>query len=1345
MTEVSGAHLVAIVGVACRFPGSRDPAELWDALLARRDLIGPVPAERLEIAPWAREGGFLAKIDRFDASFFGLSRREAERMDPQQRIALEVAWEAFEDAGLALDRIDAARAGVFAALSHDDHAHASGSPVDRHRYSCTGTALHAAAGRLSNLLGLAGPSIAVDAAHASSLVAVHLARQSLLLGDCDVALVCAGNLVLSPAPSTAQSQGATPPDERCRAFDAAASGIVRSDGVGALVLRPLAAALAAGDRIHAVIRSTAINHGGAGPRFTHAEARQAVLHAAYQRAGIDPLHVQYIEADGTGNAADDAAELHAIDAVLCRGRGPDRPLHVGSIKTNLGHTATAAGMAGLIKTVLALQHRTIPANLHFTTPSPRIAWDRIPVVVPTEAVRWPDTGGSPARAGVSSAGSTGTNAHVVLEELMASRGDDGRAAAIDGRPYLFVASARSDEALDELVTDYRGVLARPGHDLQLRDLCHAAGTRRSHGSARLAVVARSIDDLAAQLEGLAAGEPSTTAVRGRTAARPGKLAFAFAGMGSQWLGMARVLIANEPVFRAALELCDDALRVPLGWSVIEHLFATPEVSRLDDIDIAQPAIFSVQVALVTLLGSWGIVPDGVIGHSQGELAAAHVAGALSLHDAARIVSARSHGLTHPSVRGAMAIIGLPVRAVEELIAPWRSRVWVSIHESPESTAISGEPAAVDAAVAASLAREVFARRIRMPVAGHCEMFDSVRESMVDPISDIRPHPAHIHLQSTVDLDLDAHAGGAVMGPLHWWNNVRRPVLFAEAMHKMISDGFDTFLEISPHSVLCHAMLQCAKHAGVSIMALPTTRRNADERTVLLSALGALYTRGREIDWTAVCDGKAGFVPLPHNPWQRERYWFMPSTATDAAASVARGDHPMLERHIELHDTGHHVWESSLDIRTLPMLADHRVAGAAVLSGTSYVEIVLAAARTACEELWPVLHDIVFEHAQVLPDDAGQVVQVSTSDTTDGAVVRLHARYGAGDAVSWSRLAVARATHGGAVPAGSRMVPESVAAIRARCDEPVTPAAHYEQMAAGAVVYGPTFQGVRQLVRRDGEALGLIGWPVALAGDRERFLLHPALLDACWQVVVAAVPRALDATRIYVPLGIRRLRVIADGPVAFDAGPFQCHARVALDGSPGEALSATLVVLRSDDSVLVEIDELRLQPLEGARSEVEAAAADAHHVGNGASGDPRGSNGHWRLAADLLAAADSERQPRIEALLTYHLAQVLGRPAAGIQIDAGLNHIGLDSLRALEFRNRIRADLDVAPSLARLVMSDVSLRALARDIVDQLATRPRARPHGPAASPAHGPGAELGTDELSEEQILALLQELDGGG
>jgi acyl transferase domain-containing protein len=933
---------------------------------------------------------------------------------------------------------------------------------------------------------------------------------------------------------------------------------------------------------------------------------------------------------------------------------------------------------------------------------------------------------------------------------------NGSRSAPEERPYLFVASAQSSEALLDLVTAYRTMLARPAPGLRLRDLCYSASARHRDGNERLGVVARSLEDLAAQLDSVAAGEASTTVARGQAHARArGKLAFVFSGQGSQWLGMACQLFAHEPVFRAALERCDEEVRALLSWSVIEQLFATPAASRLDDIDVVQPAIFAFQVALAALWRSWGIAPDVVVGHSVGELAAAHVAGALSLPDAARIVCARSRVSTHPCARGAMAVIGLPAGEVEALIAPSRDRVWVSIHESPESTVISGDSQTVESIVAEVLAREVFGRRVKAPVAGHCAMWDPLREPLLDLIATIRPRAASVRLQSTVDLELDARADdGAAMGPAYWWPNLRQPVLFAQAMRKLLADGVDTFLEISPHPILCHAMSQCAKHADAPTAALASTRRNEDERTLLLSSLAALYVQDREIDWPAVCDGTPPAVTLPDIPWQRERFRSASASAEEIARSAARSDHPMLGRHIELQGAGgHHVWESSLDPHTLPMLAEHRVAGTAVLPAAAYLEMALAAARAIFREPWPVQEDVVFEQALVLPADSSRSIQLSASEVGDGAVLRFHARRDGGtDAgAEWSRLAVVRAVRTGTADPIARVSPESLTAIRGRCQEVVPPARHYQQLEARAMVYGPSFQGVCELVRCDGEALGLITWPAPNAHERERFLLHPAILDACLQVSFAALPHGSGPAGIYAPVGVRRLRVFAESQVAFDAGPFHCHARLAPGPSPDGTLSAALLVFRTDGTVVAEIGELRLQPLEGPRSGRGSGAAfqgklTADPIGQpGDPRDPSAGGGQQPVLAELLAAEAGERAPRLEALLAQYLARVLGRQAARIRPDVGLNQLGLDSLMALEFRNRIRADLDVAPPLARLVVSDVNLRVLAREILDQLATKTRGSPQIAEGARAAHPGTDLGTDDLTDDQIRELLREFDGDG
>jgi acyl transferase domain-containing protein len=907
--------------------------------------------------------------------------------------------------------------------------------------------------------------------------------------------------------------------------------------------------------------------------------------------------------------------------------------------------------------------------------------------------------------------------------------DHGARPDPEDRPYLFAISAHSGEALGELVTAYRTMLAHPTPGLRLRDLCYAACTRSAHGHVRLGVVARSLEELAAQLDGVAAGEASKAVAQGHVRARR-KLAFVFSGQGSQWLGMGRELFAHEPIFRAALERCDEEVRALMSWSVIEHMF-TAEGSRLDEVDVVQAALFAFQVALAALWRSWGIVPDVVVGHSVGELAAAHIAGVLSLADAVRIICARSRVSLHPCVRGAMAVIGLPAHEVEAILACARGRVWIAIHESPESMVISGESEAIERIVAEVLARDVFARRVKAPVAVHTPLWDPLREALLDLIATIRPQAAAVRIQSTIDLELDAQApGGAAMGPGYWWLNLRRPVLFAQAMRKLITEGVETFLEISSHPVLCHVMVQCAKPAGASIAALASTRRNEAERTLLLSSLAALYVQGHDVDWPAVCDGTAPHVMLPSLAPSAERM----------EAGHDPGEHPMIGRHIELQGAGgQHVWESSLDARRLAMLADHRVAGTAVLPGAAYLEIALATARTIFGETWPVIEDITFEHVLALPADASAPIQVSASEDGDGAVLRVHARrVGGVDAGTWSRLAVARVTRGTTVPV-AKVSSEALAAIRARCDEVVAPAAHYQQLAARALAYGPSFQGVHELVRRDGEALGLIAWPAAIADQRAHFLLHPALLDACLQVSFAALPAGT-----YVTVGVRRLRVVAAAAVAFDAGPFYCHARLAPSNSPSASRSVTLVVFRADGSVITEIGELRLRPLELPDAGYDADPPDARVDAIGAPRAIHAGDELHPVLAELLAAESVDREPRLEALLAKYLVRVLGRPSAQIQPDVGLHQLGLDSLMAIEFRNRIRADLDVAPPLARLVVSDVSLRVLARDILDQIATKAQQRPSRIAESAgAVGRGMELGIDELSDEHIRVLLRELDG--
>jgi myxalamid-type polyketide synthase MxaE and MxaD len=879
---------IAIVGIGCRLPGAANVRDFWSLLLEKREAIREVPPDRFNLDAlyhptpatpgrvMSRWGGFLENIDRFDAQFFGVSPREADRLDPQQRLLLEVTAEALDDAGLRGGR-DGSRTGVFVGMWLNDYeSRLFRDPRAIDFYMTTGSGRYSASGRLSYVFGFEGPSLTIDCACSSSLAAVHLACRSLWSGETDAAIAGGANVILEPHITIAYSQSRMmAPDGHCKFGDAAADGYVRSEGAAVVVLKPLADALAAGDPIYALIRGSAVNNDGKSSGFLATPGRagqETMLRRAYADAGVDPASVQYIEAHGTGTRAGDPVEIGALGEVLGAGRPAGQACRVGSVKSNIGHTEGAAGVTGLIKVALAMKHGVIPASLHCHEPNPAIPWDRIGIAVQREAGPWRDD--VPAVAGVSSFGIAGTNAHVVLEQyhdvapVPAPDGPDGAC--------LIPLSAQSPSALVELARSWQELLEHESPALP--DLAFTAAVRRTHYDYRAPVVAGSRAELAAQLDLLIKGDPSgPSPVRVPDAGRPGKVVFVFPGQGSQWLGMGRELLRREPAFRTAIEACDAAVRLETGWSVLDELEASPAASRLDQIDVIQPVLSSVQIALAALWRSWGFEPSAVVGHSMGEVAAACTAGALSIEDAARVICRRSRLLRRTSGQGVMAVVGLSFDETAAAIAGREARVSIAVSNSPRSTVISGDVAVVDAVIADLEKRDVFCRRVKVDVASHSPQMDPLRDELFAALQDVAPRAGAVAICSTV---LAAVTDGAGFDAGYWVRNLRQPVLFSTAVQALIAGGHDTFIEMSPHPLLASSVQELLQDAGVNGIVVGSLRREENEGRALAAAIGAIWAGGGAVDFSRVCR-KGHVVALPSYPWQRERHWLDVAAARGA--------------------------------------------------------------------------------------------------------------------------------------------------------------------------------------------------------------------------------------------------------------------------------------------------------------------------------------------------------------------------------------------------------------------------------------------------------------------------------
>ncbi|HZM70373.1 MAG TPA: SDR family oxidoreductase [Candidatus Cryosericum sp.] len=1199
---------VAIIGIGCRFPGASDPAAFWKLLRDGTDMITEVPADRFDIASvydprpaapgktQSRFGGFVRDVGAFDADFFRVSPREAARMDPQQRLLLDVAWDAFEDAGLVPDRLAGSRTGVFIGACASDYNSLQLYRDDKERidiYSIAGGASAVLSGRVSYIFDLHGPSLTLDTACSSSLVAIYLAMQSLRTGDCGVALAGGVNLVLSPELSIGFSSARMlAPDGRCKAFDTRADGFVRSDGVGLVVLKRLSQAIADGDPIYALIRGGAINNDGqgSGMMMPNQKRQEAVVRRAYEDAGVLPSEIDYVEAHGTGTGVGDPIEAQALGAVLREGRSEEQPCLLGSVKTNIGHSEGAAGAAGVIKTALSLKHRLIPPSLHVTSLSPKIPWKDLLLTVPSQVTPWPQRPW-PATAGVSSFGISGTNVHLVLSEAPESPAPRAEAGESTSAPFILPLSAHTKESLDLLARSYRAFLApesvNGGTVLpDLDDICFTAGVRRGHHRHRAAFVGADRKGLVEQIDAFLAGETPLPAVSEEAP----KLVFVFSGQGSQWLGMGRKLAERHPEFRASLEACDRAIRLHADWSLLEELAADEKGSRLDRVDVIQPTIFAMQVSLAALWRSFGIEPDAVVGQSLGEIAAAVVAGALSLEDGARVICERSRLVRGVGGKGAMAVVGLSLDEARRALSGYEEKASIAVSSSPVSTVLSGDPDALMRILDPLEQKGVFCRWINVDYASHGPQMDALRVDLPQTLAAIRPRAGTVPVYSTVTCE---PCRGEEFDAAYWFRNIREPVLLADTMRRLLADGHRVFVEVSPHPVLTSTVQQCLAAFAKDGSVLPTMRNDLDERAVMLQSLASLYAAGRRVEWDAVRPAGGRPVRLPSLPRQREFYWYRepgeeaipearPQATSPATGSVnGKG---LLGSHVEsaLHP-GTHFFETEIGVDRAPYLSDHRVRGSVVLPAAAYVEMALRGSEQAFHPGPHALENVAFEKAFFLPKNGTRRLQlVITAGLSGTAGFRFISRApkggadAAGPTVHVTGTIRLNSSMSSAESAGNM---STISSLLARCAQSISRSEHYQAMESRGLQYGSSFQIVETIARQNGEALGRLALSGDLVGQAASYKVHPTLLDGCFQVLAALLPgdSALTAGRqTWLPVRVSRIR-LNGSPVRGAWG----HAVLKPDTDKRSGLlRGDLRLLDEQGRTVMEVSGLDLQRLDG---------------------------------------------------------------------------------------------------------------------------------------------------------------------
>lgn len=1197
---------IAIIGLGCRFPGGADDwRAYWNLLESGTDAISETPTGRWSLQKFyepnktlpgktqSKWGGYIDQIDQFDPQLFGISPREAAGMDPQQRILLEVAYRALEDAGQRTDQIAGEKVSVFVGISSFDYAVAGLSFQDRgviDAYSNTGGSSSIAANRISYCFDLRGPSVAVDTACSSSLVALHMACESIWHGDAKLALAGGVNALLMPDFYVAFSQlGVLSPDGRCKTFDVRANGYVRSEGAGMVLLKPLSAALRDKDPIYSVVRSTALNQDGRTPGMTvpSQAAQEALIRTACKKACVDPSQISYVEAHGTGTPVGDPIEAAAIGAIVGNGRELEQACRIGSVKTNIGHLEAGAGIASIIKVALALHHRCIPAHLHFEQANPSIDFDALRLKVPRATEAWDSSG---ARiAGINGFGYGGANAHVILEEaplvataampVFVSRAVTADKAAsqekpkpsvsceqadTDGlaAPVLLPISARSKSNLASVASAMADWL-EVDTSYHLAEVAGYLSHRRSHHDCRATACSTNRADMIGELRSLAASNPDEIGGGIGASNLTAGPAFVCSGQGPQWWAMGRGLLRYSPAFRSVIKKCDAEFSKYGDWSLMEELTRGESSSRMQKTAIAQPSIFALQVALAAVWKSWGIQPNAVVGHSVGEIAAAYLAGALGWEDACCVAFHRGRTMDLASSQGSMVAAGLSPTEVPNWLQGMEHQVALAATNGPTSVTISGEAEAIETLAQRLEKAGVFCRRLAVEYAFHSPQMDPVCEELLHSLAHIRPRKTRIPLISTVTGCL---IDGTEVDAEYWWRNVRQGVRFSDAMQSLADRKCPVVIEIGPHPVLAYSINECFQAAGYSVRSVPSLNRQQDDLQCITKSLGQLYSLGYDINWAGFYNQPTRKVALPNYPFQLQTCW---SESYESRSSrLANQLHPLLGQEA---DGPHQAWQQRIDLKLQSYMADHCVRGSCIYPAAAMIESAVSVARIVQDSSVARIERLQFHSPCTLSNERSQWME--TAYDSERRQVTLAVRES--DSDEWTKLATfgISASDPVSTEPNRELHAEGLQAIRDRCTEGFDRERLYQYCDLLGLQYGQQFQGVVSGLRCEGESLV----EVCFDATTENYHLHPALLDSCFHSMIAADPdfdHSVDG--LYLPVSIEEF--------AFHRRPtsrLTVHARV---------LSKTKKFLRCDlriydvhGQLCCEIREFRSMRISGGES------------------------------------------------------------------------------------------------------------------------------------------------------------------
>ncbi len=1302
--EASADDPIAIVGMACRYPGGVRSAEgLWDLISAGKDATTEFPADRgWDVAAlynedpdhpgtsYTRRGGFLEGAAEFDPRFFGISPHEALAMDPQQRLLLETSWEAIESAGINPRALRGTHAGVFAGLMYHDYASKIDQvPGELEGHLTTGKSGGVLSGRVSYVLGLEGPAVTVDTACSSSLVGLHWAVQSLRSGESSLALAGGVTVMSNPATFVEFSrQRGLSADGRCRSYAGSADGTGFAEGVGVLVVERLSDAVRHGHRVLAVVRGSAVNQDGASNGLTapSGRAQERVVRQALTSAGLDPSDVDVVEGHGTGTRLGDPIEVGALVETYGRERS-GAPLLLGSVKSNLGHTQAAAGVAGVIKMVQAMQHGVVPASLHVDTPSPHVQWGE-GVELVAAAQPWPDSD-RPRRAGISSFGVSGTNAHVILEQAPSEQPPPARKT---GGVVPWLLSGRTADALRDQISRLRTHLdAHPG--LDPADVGYTLAAGRAHFEHR-----------AVAMDG-----DLTTWVAEGTAVAHREVVFVFPGQGAQWVGMGQDLMESSPVFAASMAKCEQALAPFVDWSLSEVI---GDASMMERVDVVQPASWAVMVSLAGLWQSMGVAPSAVAGHSQGEIAAACVAGALSLDDGARVVALRSQLIRDKLAgSGAMASISLPLDDVREHITGLEG-LSVAAVNGPRSVVISGDVRAVEDFVAARTAEGVHARTVAVDYASHSAHVDTIEQELTSSLTGLKPSSSRVPFYSTVTgTPIDT----VELNASYWVRNLRQTVRFEEVTRRLIDDGRDVFIEISAHPVLGMGLQDTFEdHSDSPTVALGSLRRDDGDMDRFLTSLSEAHVHGVDIDWNAAfTDRGAQRIALPTYAFQHDHYWLENVSRrpdVDAAGQEAL-HHILANALVELAQTDGLLLTGCLSESTHPWIADHIVAGVMVLPASALLELAF---RAGAEVGADHIEELTLEAPLVFREGARVKFQVAMAspDAEGRRAVSVHSQSESG----WVRHAVGSMVRSSAQDPG-----KSTTAVEEWPPMGATAldlSGVYDRLIDRGYDYGPAFQCLRAVWRNDQDFFAEVALPGSEAGGSGAFLLHPALLDALLQSLLVA-DLDEEAQQIRMPFAWT-------GVSLYEPGASVLRCRISRRQPDTLSLSITQTTGRP----VASVESLVLRPISAEKIGTAEPVRKARAPQASRSDDASLRN---RLAN---LSANAKIRALVDVVRT-HAAAVLGYKEDSGEIGArtAFTELGLGSMEAVQLRNKLNTATGLRlPTTFAFEYS--TAEAMARKLCDELFPIP-----SPSAEPEHAPDEPAAAGVDADSADLAALIEM----